>query len=668
GRNLKYLFANEKLLLRLGKSLNELVGQDYFQFHSPDGTKEFSAMVEKVFKSGKPVNYEHKSHRDGRDFIRTLSPINDPKTKTITAVTIISKDITERKRAAEALWESEEWNKIILNTVMAGVIVVDAETRQIIKINERVVNLIGLPKELIIGNVCHKFICPAEEKNCPVLDLGNIVDCSERVLLKSNQEKADIIKTVVPLTLHNHKYLVESFVDITERKQADEALRENEERYRAVVENSHSGILIVGEDYKFNYINDALCNIFGRRREDIIGHDFKEFLDNDSKSLVADRYLRRQRGEEVPPRYEFNVVRKDGEKRRVEISSTVVRDSQGRARTIAQLLDITERKRSEEQVHYQANLLQNVSDAIIASDKDGIIQIWNPAAEKIYGWKSDEVRGKKFHEIIKPEYHYKSREGVFEKIKADGVWSGEIVHHRKDGQPISILSTISGLKDNSGNQTGLVSVNHDITERKQAEEALKESEAKYRLMVESSRDAIVISQNDRYIFINDAFANMLGYQKADLLMSSYKKVYTEEAIKILEERDKQGSTGEAVADRYETVFKKKDGAEVHVEANVRIIDYKGQKATFAVIRNITKQKEILAALQASIEQSQGLKNFISICAGCNKIRDDEQENRPWVSPADYIVDRLPGIKFSHGMCPDCMKKWYPDYVDKKIVK
>ena len=124
----------------------------------------------------------------------------------------------------------------------------------------------------------------------------------------------------------------------------------------------------------------------------------------------------------------------------------------------------------------------------------------------------------------------------------------------------------------------------------------------------------------------------------------------------LKERDDRSRDGEKVPDRYETVFKKKDGAEVPVEANVRIIDYKGQKATFAVIRDITKQKEILAAMQASAGQSNGLKNQIPICAGCFKIRDEDQESHPWVSPAVYINDRLPNINFSHGMCPDCMAK------------
>lgn len=200
------------------------------------------------------------------------------------------------------------------------------------------------------------------------------------------------------------------------------------------------------------------------------------------------------------------------------------------------------------------------------------------------------------------------------------------------------------------------------------EKALKESEEKYRLMVEISGDGIVISQKDKFIFVNDAFAKMLGYDKDDLVYRNYKEVYTEKAVNKLKERERQRNKGQKVSNRYETVLKKKDGTEIDVETHVAIIEYKGAKATFAVIRDITKQKEIIKKLQKSAEQTGDLKDFIPICAGCNKIRDDEKEGKPWVSPPEYMAKRLPDIKFSHGMCPDCMAKWYPDYVNVMDIK
>lgn len=151
-------------------------------------------------------------------------------------------------------------------------------------------------------------------------------------------------------------------LDVTEQKRAEEALRESSDRFRSLVEHSHAGILIVDESYRFVYVNDELSRILGYPPEEIVGEDFRKFLDEESRELVADRYVRRQRGEEVPSCYEFNVVRKDGQKRRVEIRVSVITDPQGNVRTIGQLLDITDRKRAEEALHHYIERLTTLRE------------------------------------------------------------------------------------------------------------------------------------------------------------------------------------------------------------------------------------------------------------------------------------------------------------------
>jgi PAS domain S-box-containing protein len=135
--------------------------------------------------------------------------------------------------------------------------------------------------------------------------------------------------------------------DISEQKQAEKTLRESEDRYRSVVENSYDSILIIDDNFRVIYANDEVTNLSGYSKEEIIGQDFRKFLDEHIKSMVETRYLRRQKGEEVPPQYEFQIVRKDGEKRDVEIKTTVIKDKRGKALSIVHLLDITERKKME---------------------------------------------------------------------------------------------------------------------------------------------------------------------------------------------------------------------------------------------------------------------------------------------------------------------------------
>ena len=138
--------------------------------------------------------------------------------------------------------------------------------------------------------------------------------------------------------------------EIEERKRAEQALRESEEKFRSIVENSHAGIFTVDKDYRFTYANKQLCEILGYPLDEIVGRDFRGFLDEESKLLVAERYRQRQKGKKIPPKYEFNVARKDGQKKRIEIISTVIMNPDRMPQTISQILDITEQKQLESQL------------------------------------------------------------------------------------------------------------------------------------------------------------------------------------------------------------------------------------------------------------------------------------------------------------------------------
>ena len=135
--------------------------------------------------------------------------------------------------------------------------------------------------------------------------------------------------------------------DITRRKQAAEALRESEEKFRSIVENALVGIFMIDDAYHFAYVNDELCRILQYSSEGLVGMDFRNVLSDESRAFVADYYIRRRRGEQLPSRYELSVLRQDGQVRRAEMSVTVVRDAAGRLRTMGQLVDITERKQAE---------------------------------------------------------------------------------------------------------------------------------------------------------------------------------------------------------------------------------------------------------------------------------------------------------------------------------
>lgn len=125
----------------------------------------------------------------------------------------------------QELHESENRLRIILNSIQSGVVLIDAETKKITDVNEVALELIGASREEVVGTPCHRFICSPDEGQCPLLEKGQEIDRSERTLTRANGEKIPVIRSVVPLMLNNRKHLLESFINIEERKKMEDQLK-----------------------------------------------------------------------------------------------------------------------------------------------------------------------------------------------------------------------------------------------------------------------------------------------------------------------------------------------------------------------------------------------------------------------------------------------------------
>jgi two-component system cell cycle sensor histidine kinase/response regulator CckA len=278
--------------------------------------------------------------------------------------------------------------------------------------------------------------------------------------------------------------------NITDRKHAEEALRESEARFRSIVENSHNGILIVDQSYKFNYVNDELCRIFDRPREEIIAHDFREFLDDESIEIVSNHYIRRQKGEGVPSRYEFNVLRRNGTKRRVEISSSVIIDPKGNIQTVAQLLDITERTRAEETLKESEKkyrlITDNTDDFIAIISLNGNFVYASPSHEKL-GHRPKDLVGMSAFDLVHPEdrIHLMSLSNSYEKLVSSDMpedQKGDIVEYLEFrfldawGEWHNLETTANIVKSISGEGYDALCISRDITKTKHLESQLRQAQ------------------------------------------------------------------------------------------------------------------------------------------------------------------------------------------------
>jgi PAS domain S-box-containing protein len=140
------------------------------------------------------------------------------------------KDITERKATEAKLTESESYLTGLMDSVHTGIMVIDPTDHSIVEVNSYAAKMIGTGKDEILGRQCQKFVCPGVNGHCPVTDLGQTIDLSERFLLKANGEQLPVLKSVSKVRRNGKSYLVESFVDVSKRKEVEERLKRSEER------------------------------------------------------------------------------------------------------------------------------------------------------------------------------------------------------------------------------------------------------------------------------------------------------------------------------------------------------------------------------------------------------------------------------------------------------
>ncbi|MBF0647068.1 EAL domain-containing protein [Desulfuromonas acetoxidans] len=199
---------------------------------------------------------------------------------------LIFSDITERKRTEESLVEAETRLTEILNTMMAGILIIDPQTHRIVDVNHMASQMIGDPPDKIIGAICHRYICPSSSGQCPLTDLNQVIDNSDRVLINNRGEEIPILKTATIIELNGKAFILESFIDIQARKLAEQALRESEQRYRSLYTAMREGVAIgelvydahgVACDYILHDVNRAFSEMLGVASEELVGHRASEF-------------------------------------------------------------------------------------------------------------------------------------------------------------------------------------------------------------------------------------------------------------------------------------------------------------------------------------------------------------------------------------------------------
>lgn len=297
-------------------------------------------------------------------------------------------------------------------------------------------------------------------------------------------------------------------------------------------------------------------------------------------------------------------------------------------------------------------------EAIFLSEK-GICLDQNLAAEKMFGYTRGEAIGRHGTEWIVPE----DREQVMNNMLSGYKRPYEVVALRKTGTtfPCEIQARAMDHKGRSVRVTAL----RDITERKQARQLMKDELVRRRVLVEQSRDGIVVVDQDGKIYeANKRFVANLGYTEEEIqelhVWDWDVQWTTEHVMNMLRSVDETG-------DHFETVHRRKDGTLYDAEVSTNGAMYRGEKLVFCVCRDITarkrtekERKALVEELQEALAEIKTLRGIIPICASCKRVRDDTGY---WNQIESYIAAHSEA-EFSHDICPVCVKDLFPDLVKK----
>jgi len=279
--------------------------------------------------------------------------------------------------------------------------------------------------------------------------------------IKAGKHETAILKDIgrgIGQSLHERKLTNESHA-------AQQQITETSAHLKAIIEQSSTGIYLVNDKFEFEYVNDRLCDILGRPREEIIGHNFTEFL-GDSREIVTERYAARQRNETVPSEYEIDIIRPGGYRRNLIISANAFTDAQGKRKNTGHLMDITDQKRLNLELTKLSQAVEQSPVMTVITDADGTIEYVNTQFTRVTGYTSEEALGQNPRILNSGQHDVAFYKDMWDTIKAGRIWSGELTNKMKNGEFKWEKVSIAPIRNSEKVITHFVALKEDITEHK----------------------------------------------------------------------------------------------------------------------------------------------------------------------------------------------------------
>jgi diguanylate cyclase (GGDEF)-like protein/PAS domain S-box-containing protein len=505
---------------------------------------------------------------------------------------------SERKRAEDALLESEGKCRTLVETAAESIFI--AQDGIIKFCNKSFSSQIGYGLEELTTKTFADLIHPDDLKTVLHNYLQRIEgkDVPSRYSFRFIDAEGNTRWVVINAALISWEGRPASLclaTDITEQKQAMEALKARDEKFRQLYEKAQEGILIARGD-TLEFVNPALERILGRPADVLTSEPFTSFIYPDDQEVLFDRHIRRMRGEVLERSHDFRVVTPDGTVKWVVIHAQVI-DWDGSKANLSFVTDITERKQAEEELLRQKvrfeSLFTNTNDAMVFVDEEHKIIDINYQFTRLFGYELDEIKGMSINKVVDPH-------GMADNIYASPRFlrgekvEMEAVRYGKDGQPIDVLLKGAPVFI-KGKIVGGYAIYSDMREKKLAEKLIVESRKRFEAIVSSLREAVfLIDQATRLIGeCNNAATRIFGYSREELVGRQSSILHVDQAHFEQFGRDAMASYENPGYHATEFLMRRRDGTVFPTENYVRPVRDSDGRILYvvSVVRDISARKQ-----------------------------------------------------------------------------
>ncbi|RLD79790.1 MAG: hypothetical protein DRJ10_08305, partial [Bacteroidetes bacterium] len=603
-------------------NLNDLYKIAVIKFVHPDSIEAAKNAIKELFDKGKEYHHEQKFIRlDGEhidvEIYGKLITYEGEKTIQITFY-----DITNRIKAELALKESEQKFKSFVQDNKAVMLQIDPQTNRILGANKAAIKFYGYPdNELINKNMNEINILQPDEINQLVkeatVNKSNFFQFKHKL---ANNEIKDVEAYSSAVKVNNNLQLFVIIIDITDRKRAEQIVKESANRLKSLSEATYEALFFSEKGFCFD-VNLAASRMFGYSYKELIGIFGTDVIAPESKELVRKNMLANYEN-----KYDAIAMHKNGTKFQVEIHGRPF-EHKGRIVRITAIRDITDRKKAEQALIKQTekyNLIaNNINDFIWMLDLDLNILYVSPSCKKFIGYTVDEIYKMKVSQLHTTE----SYELLTSKVKTamNNIKNNkakqksiplEVEYIHKDGHIFFAELIGHTIYDKEGKPYGVAGISRKITDRKIAEQSLKESEEKFRAISDSANEGIIVMNNSaKVIFWNNAAEEIFGYTNEEIIGKDLHPILTPGKYRDAQNKGfsifKNSGTGNAIGKTLELEAIRKNGEVFPVELSLSAIKIKGKWNAVGIVKDISERKEAeieIKKSQLKAEEANRLKS------------------------------------------------------------